>query len=582
MECRRNSCHFVASLATFCLFLCNLLLYNGIHRDSDGLMPVGSVLEKGVMFRRIRPLAFVYRLLCVALILGLAGACSPQYYKEDADKEVYQIIDNKWQDGFGQKVNYRISDVEPSPNDIQTENLIPPSGPLSLAHAVAIATAQSREYQRRKEDLYETALRLTAVRHEFARRWFGTFEGGYIRDSDDESVDYTANLGFTQLLADGADISANIALNWLRFLTGDPRTTLGSVLTATVTQPLLRGAGRKIVQEKLTLAERRLLYNIRDFNRYRKTFVVDTVNAYYGVLRQRDAVTNAENDYNRRVESKERLELEAKAGRKPPFEVDQAEQDMLRARDTYVDRQQNYQQALDLFKIRLALPTDANVELDQNELKALEEMGITQPDYTLSVAIETALLRRLDLANTADQIGDAARTVILTADGLRPDLDITGGIGVDSRGKTDFGTLQFHEGDYSLGLRADLPFDRKIERNEYRLALIDLEEAQRRYDESVDNVKLDVRQAYRDLQEAAERYGIQKNSLQLAEKRVESTTLLLDAGRATTRDLLESQDALLEAQDNVATALVAHLGAKLNFFKDVGILQVRPDGMWVQ
>jgi outer membrane protein TolC len=124
--------------------------------------------------------------------------------------------------------------------------------------------------------------------------------------------------------------------------------------------------------------------------------------------------------------------------------------------------------------------------------------------------------------------------------------------------------------------------DRKIERNEYRLALIDLEEAQRRYDESIDNVKLEVRQAYRDLQEAAERYQIQKSSLQLAEKRVESTTLLLDAGRATTRDLLESQDALLEAQDAVAGALVAHLGAKLNFFKDVGILQVRPDGMWVQ
>jgi len=33
--------------------------------------------------------------------------------------------------------------------------------------------------------------------------------------------------------------------------------------------------------------------------------------------------------------------------------------------DRYVRAQQNYQQGLDIFKIELALPTDANVELDQ-------------------------------------------------------------------------------------------------------------------------------------------------------------------------------------------------------------------------
>jgi len=91
-----------------------------------------------------------------------------------------------------------------------------------------------------------------------------------------------------------------------------------------------------------------------------------------------------------------------------------------------------------------------------------------------------------------------------------------------------------------------------------------------------------VRQAYRDLEEAAQRHRIQKNSLELAEKRVESTGLLLQAGESTTRDLLESQDALLDAQNNVTAALVSHVIAKLSFFRDIGILQVMPDGMWEQ
>ncbi|GAI15779.1 unnamed protein product, partial [marine sediment metagenome] len=102
------------------------------------------------------------------------------------------------------------------------------------------------------------------------------------------------------------------------------------------------------------------------------------------------------------------------------------------------------------------------------------------------------------------------------------------------------------------------------------------------YENMQDEVKFDVRQAYRQLQEAAERYRIQRNSLDLAQKRVESTTLLLEAGRARTRDLLESQDALLRAQNDVTDALVAHVIAKLSFFRDVGVLQVRPDGMWEQ
>ena len=56
--------------------------------------------------------------------------------------------------------------------------------------------------------------------------------------------------------------------------------------------------------------------------------------------------------------------------------------------------------------------------------------------------------------------------------------------------------------------------------------------------------------------------------------------LLWEAGRANTRDLLESQDALLLAENSLTAALVDHTIAKLNFFRDIGVLQVRPDGMW--
>jgi outer membrane protein TolC len=524
----------------------------------------------------------VYWLLCAAVMVGLSGGCSTEYHKADADEEVYKIINSKWRKRFGHQANYTISDVPLSPNDVEIQKAIPPSGIISLAQAVATATAQNRDYQEQKETLYLTALDLTLARHQFARQWFGTIDAEYARDSDDEQLNSGGELGFSQLLADGAQISASIAIDWARFLTGDPRTSLGSVLSATVTQPLLRGRGRKIAQENLTQAERDVLYQIRLFNRYRKTFVVSIVTDYYRVLQQLDRVTNAQNNYKRRVELRKRSELEAEVGRTPPFEADQAKQRELDARDSYVRANQTYQQMLDEFKIRLALPTDANTQLDKGELQALKRMGLHKLGYQLDVAVDTALVTRLDLANSADKIDDAERKVIVAADGLGVELNLIGTADVSSTEKTRYSRLQFHRGSYSLGLGADLPLDRKAERNAYREALITLEQQQREYDNDAATVKLDVRQAYRQLKEAQERYETQKISLELAQKRVESTSLLWETRRASTRDLLESQDALLRAQNDVTSALVDYTIARLDFFRDIGILQVRPDGMWEQ
>ncbi len=534
------------------------------------------------MFCKFRLLTLLCWALYAAVILGMAGACSPQHYKAEADEEVYKIIDSKWEDNFGQKVNYTIGDVEPSPNDVQVEKAVPPSGVISLAQAVGVATAHNRDYQRQKEQLYLKALDLTLARHQFARQWFGTIDADYVKDGVDEKVSSDAELGFSQLLADGARISTSIAIDWARFLTGDPRTSLGSVLSASIRQPLLRGAGRKIAQENLTQAERNALYQIRSFNRYRKTFVVSIVNDYYRVLQLRDAVTNATSNYETMLEVKKRSEMAAEAGVIPPFEVDQAEQSELRARDSYVRAKQSYEQALDEFKITLSLPTDANVVMDQNELKALEEIGISELDYAPEAAIETALVRRLDLANSGDSVDDAERKVVVAADDLGAELDLIGSASVSSAGRTDYSNLQFHRGTYGVGLEADLPLDRKAERNAYREALITLEQREREYENGVDQVKLAVRRAYRKLEEEAESYRTQQKSLGLAEKRVESTLLFWELGRARMRDLLESQDDLLQARNSLTAALVAHTVAKLNFFRDVGILEVRPDGMWEQ
>jgi outer membrane protein TolC len=395
-------------------------------------------------------------------------------------------------------------------------------------------------------------------------------------------MDGSGGVNKQSLLLDGALFNIGIAIDWTRFLTGDPRTTLGSILSSDVAIPLLGSGAGKTALENLTQAERNVLYRIRTFNRFRKTFVVSIISDYYRVLQQRNSVDIAEASYQRLIDSTNQLMMEAEVGQRAPSDADEAKQDLLNAENNLVTTRQRYEQLLDSFKIRLSLPTDANIVLDQTELAALEEIGISKPEYSEEEAMDLALVRRLDLANTRDSLDDAARKLELAAEGLGVQLNLVGTADVSSADKTDFDRLQFHEGLYSLGFTGNLPLNRQAERNAYREALITMEQRKRSFDEQADNVKLDVRQAYRDLSETAESYRIQRVGLELASRRVEEQKLLLEYGRGTIRLLLETEDALVRAQNDLTGALINHMIAKMTFFRDVGILQVRPDGMWEQ
>ena len=508
----------------------------------------------------------------------LAG-CTPQNHKAQAYKHVYRIIDHKWRDEFGTKANYRISDVTPSPNDIQIGKAIPSGSVLSLAQAVAIGTAHNRDYQTQKELLYTTALDLRLTRHIFETQYFGGFSGGYDADWNDEVVGVEGNLGFNRLLATGTFISAQISAAWLDVLSGNMEGGLASVLTATVTQPLLRGADRKVVTENLTQAERDVLYQIRLFNRFRKTFVVSIITQYYRVLERDRRTKIAEDNYDTIAGLYERVEKLANVGRLPLLELDRMYQEKIIASDTYVQALKEHESLLDLFKITLGVPTTTEIRLDESNLETLKTAGMHDPDFEEDEALETALYQRLDLTNSADAVIDARRNVYVAADALGADLNIVGTTNVASQKQGSRLTMQAAD-DYTVDFELSLPFDRVAEQNVYRKALITLNQRQREYDLAADTIKMEIRQAYRDLKEATERYALQSEGLHLAQERFRKTALLMQYARASSRRVLDAQDALFDAQNEATNALVDYAIAVLNFYRDTGALQVLPDGMW--
>ena len=535
-------------------------------------------------------------LAVVAVMTALPG-CSTKHYKESADRQVQKILKEKHKLLFGEEEIYEIEQIardpmadlpraEKPPLDVP-ENLKRSEEPpliISLEKSLEIATYNSRRHQSNKEDVYLAALALTSERHEFSSRFSGIISSSYKRtttgDVSEDTLTTETGFSVSKLLKDGASIGIDVSTEFLRYLTSDPARAAASILAVKIIQPFWKNAGREVVQENLRQSERDVIYAIRSFARYKKTLTVEVASSYYRVLQQRDVVRNEWNNYQNLIRARDRTENLAKAGRLPEFQVDQARQDELRSRDRWVRSIQTYYQRLDNFKIMLGLPTDANVDLDDTDLKKLAQAGIRQPALSAEEAITMAMEHRLDLMNARGSVEDAERKVKVAENGLGGGVNLVFESSVPTRPERRFAEFRFDQATWNAGLDIDLPLDRLNERNTYRTTLISLARTVREFSLAVDNVKLDVRDAWRRLQQAKESYDIQKKSVELARRRVDSTTTLIDAGRASTRDLLEAQSALLEAQNALTTALVDHTIARLEFYRDIGILRVDKKGLW--
>ena len=606
--------------------------------------------------------------------------CQPEYYRKEADKTAYGIVDRAQKQALGQTEPFTVEApgdrlrkkllldqnlpyagpaslgtdyLKPVPywpeKDYPAKPLDQPTVPpwqkdrplvLSLADALRVAARNNRDYQTQKESVFRSALALDLEANQFRNLLYADVESEYSADyGGKNSIRGLANTGtasWERRLKNGTLLTAEFAIDLAKLLTQDRGSSLGLFGDATITIPLLRGSGRHIVTEPLTQAEREVVYSLFTFVRFKRTLAVRVAGEYLAVLQQFDQVKNAEDNYSRLIRSTRRVRRLADAGRLPQIQVDQAFQDELRARDRWVAAQQAYARRLDVFKITLGLPTDASIDLDRGELDRLSgEVGgvpgraatqpaqaatqpaqaATQPARAASApatvpaataavelvrptvegggpleispekAIAIALDRRLDLRTALDQVQDAQRQVVVTGDALRAGLTLTGTgqfgarRGISSAG-SDNAELRPEKGIYTAGLLLDLPLERTAERNAYRNSFIALERATRDAQELEDQVKLEARDGLRSLLQARESCTIQAQAVTLALRRVASTELFLEAGRAQIRDVLEAQEALISARNALTAAIVKYRVAELELQRDMDVLEVDEKGNW--
>lgn len=454
---------------------------------------------------------------------------------------------------------------------------------LSLADTLAIALANSRSYQSRKEGLYIAALDLTEVQKDFNLNFNGagalgtsytTFDDGTAETFGDSGVSGGYALGVRKVLATGANVSLGFSQNVFRYFSNPDTSDENSSLSLNIVQPLLRGFGPLVTKEPLRQAEHNMVYAVREFKRYQQDFVIDTAAQYYSTLRQRDGLTNARKNYESSVANREQTESYAKAGRIADFQASQARQSELDAADRWVLARASYQEALDSLRYDLGLPIDLNVEPNPEELKDLVNRGLVELDITLAEALASASTNRLDLINSRERVEDRERKLEIQRRDFLPDLDVSYEVDKQFSSETDV------EQNFGVGL--DLPFDWTERRNRYRKAQISLNRQIRDTQQQEDDVIRTVRDLWRKLARNRSVYKNRLLSVTLAERRVENTTLLLKQGKALTRDLLDAQDDLLSSENSATVALVDFTINRLRFWNAIERFKIDPKGMWYE
>jgi outer membrane protein TolC len=262
---------------------------------------------------------------------------------------------------------------------------------------------------------------------------------------------------------------------------------------------------------------------------------------------------------------------------------------MLRAKNRLVLARMSVDRQLDAFKITLGLPTDLKLELDENEIgnmarliKAEAEDPATMKGPDEEAVLKPALENRLDLKVTRMRFEDARRKVKVAADALRAGLDLKLSASSQERrySGTDTEDLNFSDGRFGLVAEMDLPWERTAERNAYRQQLLAVDAAERSLELKEDSVMQEVRNALRELQAAIESYHIQVVAVELAERRVKSTDLFLEAGRAQIRDVLDSEESLVSARNALSQSMVSIRMARLELLRDTETLEIDSRGIW--
>lgn len=308
---------------------------------------------------------------------------------DDPDEEVPFVIEpvivppSAWQ-SIPVECRVRMFEFESIRKEYETSHSQPPpeserddSPRLNFDDIVELALLNSREYQTQKEILYRNALRLTFERFQYDLKFsrFGNRTGSAAaivgsNTGSGGNVTFPTQASADALLNTGTTFATNLA-NSVILTFGGPEgfaADVGSELLLELTHSVFQN---DIRFERLTQAERNVIYAAQGFMRFRRTFYLNLASQYYSLLQTYRQVEINSQNYFSLVQVYSQRAIELAEGKTPRVQIDQVEQSALQGRSSLIGVCNSLENDIDNLKLVIGLPTETAINIDLTELDEL-------------------------------------------------------------------------------------------------------------------------------------------------------------------------------------------------------------------
>lgn len=333
----------------------------------------------------------------------------------------------------------------------------------------------------------------------------------------------------------------------------------------TVSQALFGGFGRLANTSDILSAQDRIDTAKRLVDLTMEQVIQDVISTFYRIVGQQEVLRLLDKSLARAQHLHKAAEAKVSRGLATKIEVFQAQNQLATAESSLLDGRETLEEAKDTLKLLLGQDLLTQIEVSSQ----IHAFAIEPHEQEL---IAKALQERLEVQEAQAQVKSAQRELEIAQRQLLPTIRVGFNYSLTGKGGSFMDSTHFDDSSFRFLLSGSMPLSRTAEKAKHQQARLEVRRKKRDLHRLREKIKQEVRQALRRLSTVQRRIVIQEKSVEVNQSNQELSLLRFDRGYASTQDVLQAEESLMQAQKELIALRIAQINASLGLRKASGQL----------